>query len=245
MSIRPFKSNKELVKFARAFLRNRLETFNKDVAICLTPNARGEHAYFPALMICIAFADLMSGLYAGTLRTRGSKELKRYARKFMKDEYTSDRRRLDLLYEGLRHKIAHLAYPYPVFDTVTARSKTFKGQRRRRVTWDVHASKPGLAIEVDDSKAGYLPKVSYNPPWDVSYNCLITVSVLSFKTDIVSSISEYLRNLQSSRNAREHFAKCMFDDYFRPANHPFAKEVGKLSKIRRYPARLNRGSVRR
>jgi hypothetical protein len=132
MSIRPFKSNKELMKFAQAFLSNRLETFNKDVAICLTPNADEQEAYFPALMICIAFADLMSGLYAGTIRDHGLKELRRYARKFMQAEYTSDRRRLDFLYEGLRHKIAHLAYPYPVFDKVTARSKTFKRQRRRR-----------------------------------------------------------------------------------------------------------------
>jgi hypothetical protein len=208
------------VKFAEAFLNNRLKTFDKDMAICLTPNARGEDAYFPALMICIAFADLISGLYAGTIRNHSLKELRQFAKKFMKAEYTSDRRRLDILYEGLRQKIAHLAYPYPVFDTVT-KPKTFKGQRRRRVTWDVHASKPGLAIEVVDlPKPKYLSKAPYNPSWDVSYDCLITVSVLSFKTDIVSSISAYLRHLQSSRIAKERFAKCMFDDYFRPANHP-------------------------
>ena len=52
--------------------------------------------------------------------------------KFMKPEYTSDRRRSEILYECLRHKVAHLAYPYAVFDTTTARSKTFDGQPRRR-----------------------------------------------------------------------------------------------------------------
>jgi hypothetical protein len=156
-------------------------------------------------MICIAFADLMSGLYAGTIRNHGLKELRQYAKKFMKAEYTSDRRRLDILYEGLRQKIAHLAYPYPVFDTST-KPKTFK---------------PGLPIKVDDlPKPEYLSKTSYNPPWDVSFDCLITVSVLAFQTDIVSSISAYLRHLQSSRKAKENFAKCMFDEYFRPGNHP-------------------------
>jgi hypothetical protein len=125
---RPFKSDKELVKFARAFFRNHVESFSKDLAICMTRDARGHHAYFPALITCIAFADLMSGLHAGTLRHQGLKELKRYAGKFMKAEYTSDPRRLDILYEFLRHKIAHLAHPYAVFDTVT-KQRTFRGQK--------------------------------------------------------------------------------------------------------------------
>src|SRR5271154_5251052 len=106
MSIAPFKSDEELVKFARTFFRDRIETFRKDVAICMTRDARGHHAYFPALITCIAFADLLSGLYAGNLRHHSLKELKEYARKFMKAEYTSDPRRLDILYEFLRHKIA-------------------------------------------------------------------------------------------------------------------------------------------
>ena len=139
MSTAKFGNDKTLLNFAKGFLENRLETFNKDISICLTRDARRRHAYFPALMICIAFIDLLSGLYAGTLENQKLSHLKQYAKKFMKAEYTSDRRCLDLLYEGLRHKIAHLAYPYPVFDTATARSKTFKRQRRRRVTWKVHA----------------------------------------------------------------------------------------------------------
>jgi hypothetical protein len=68
----------------------------------LTPNERGQHAYFPALIICIAFAELLSSLYAGTIADHGLKreELKRYAAKFMKPEYTADR--LDILYEFLQ-----------------------------------------------------------------------------------------------------------------------------------------------
>jgi hypothetical protein len=83
MSVAPFKNDAELVAFARKFFANRVETFCKDIAICKTPDARGEHAYFPALIICIAFADLLSGLYAGKLHRHGLKELKQYAAKFM------------------------------------------------------------------------------------------------------------------------------------------------------------------
>jgi hypothetical protein len=210
MSIRPFKSDKELVKFARAFLRDRIKVFHKDVAICMT-RKRGHHAYFPALITCIAFTDLMSGLYAGTLLHQRLEELKRYAGKFMKAEYTSDTLRLDILYEFLRHKIAHLAYPYPVFDTDT-KQKTFQGQSRRRVTWIVYTSKRRPAVKVVDYSAPQF-LVKTVRPWPVSYNCLIEVSIGSFKIDIVSSISRYLRHLQSDRNAREHFARCMID-YF-------------------------------
>jgi hypothetical protein len=57
MSIAPFGSDEHLLKFAKWFFRNRLETFRKDIDICMTPNSRGQHAYFPALFICIAFTD--------------------------------------------------------------------------------------------------------------------------------------------------------------------------------------------
>lgn len=105
MSIAHFKSDGELVTFARAFLRNRVGSFKKDVAICMKRDARGDHAYFPALITCIAFADLLSGLYAGNLRNQRLKELKRYAEKFMKAEYTSDPRRLDILYEAFATRL--------------------------------------------------------------------------------------------------------------------------------------------
>jgi hypothetical protein len=216
MSIAHFKSDKELLAFARAFFRNRLESFRKDVAICMTRDARGHHAYFPALITCIAYTDLLSGLYAGKLQHHGLKELKRYAGQFMKAEYTSDPRRLDILYEFLRHKIAHLAYPYPVFDTDT-KQKTFQGQPRRRVTWTVYASKRRPAITVVDFRTPrFLLKTP--TPWRVSYNSRIKVSVRSFQIDIVRSIygaSGYLRHLQSDRLARERFAECMIE-YFPP-----------------------------
>jgi hypothetical protein len=176
------------------------------LAICLTPNARGEHAYFPALFICIAFADLMSGLYAGTLEDQGLEELRRYAEKFMEAEYTSDPLRLDILYEFLRHKIAHLAYPYVVFDTDT--KPTFKGQPRRFVTWIVDEIERRPAVDVVDLPTPrLLPETA--TPWPVSYNCKIKVSVPAFQIDIVSSISKYLRHLQSDRDAKEHFVRCM------------------------------------
>ena len=77
MPVLPFSSDAEVVKFAEAFLREHLERFRKDIGICLTRDKNKAHAYFPALISCISFADLLSGLYAGTLDGQGLKELKK------------------------------------------------------------------------------------------------------------------------------------------------------------------------
>jgi hypothetical protein len=128
----------------------------------------------------------------------------------MRSEYTSDPFRVEILYEFLRHKIAHLAYPYPVFDTRTKR--TFEGQPRRLVTWSVYATKRRPTIEVIDFSTPQFLKKTVRP-WPVSYNCRIKVSVGSLKMDIASSISRYLRHLKSDRLAKENFTKCM-KEYF-------------------------------
>jgi uncharacterized protein YjaG (DUF416 family) len=82
MSVTPFNTDKELMKFARTFFDSRVETFRKDIAICMTADARRQHAYFPALSICIAFADLLNGLHAGKLQHHGLTELKQYVARF-------------------------------------------------------------------------------------------------------------------------------------------------------------------
>jgi hypothetical protein len=191
MSIAHFKTNEELVSFARKFFANRVETFRKDISICLTPNEDGQHAYFPALIICIAFAELLSGLYAGTLHDQKLVELQKYAKKFMKPEYSSDRRRLELLWVCLRHKVAHLAYPYAVLDTHSEPKTMLHGQQRRRVTWSIHETERRPAIEIIDYST---PKqlVQTPTPWPVSYDCRIEVSVRSLAIDIVWSIERCL-----------------------------------------------------
>jgi hypothetical protein len=208
MSIAPFKTDQELLTFARKFFANRVQTFKKDIAICLTPNEREEHAYFPALIICIAFVDLLSGLHAGTLHNQKLEELKAYASKFMKPDYTPQG--LDILYEFLRHKVAHLAYPYVVFDTWT--NKKFRDQPRRFVTWTINETEQRPAIAI--TKYPTPCQLTQTPtPWPVSYDCRIEVNVRGVAIDIVWSIEGYLQHLQSDQEARERFAKCM-KDYF-------------------------------
>jgi hypothetical protein len=208
MAIAPFASDKELILFAKSFFRDRVGSFRKDVAICLTADANRHHAYFPALITCIGFVDLLSGLHAGKLEGHSLGELKKYAARFM-DGANYDSLRLEILYLAFRHKIAHLSVPYVVFDTATR--KEFKSQKRRRITWTVHAGKRAVPIELADLPTPVFLKKTLRP-WPVSYDCRVIVSVRKFQIDIIRSIygpAGYLECLRSNSIAREHFARCM------------------------------------
>jgi hypothetical protein len=208
MTIAPFKSDKELVSFARLYFRDRVGSFRKDVAICLTANRNRDHAYFPALITCIGFADFLSGLYAGNIESHHLNELTNYAAKFM-GATNYDPLRLKILYLAFRHKIAHLSTPYVVFDTATR--KEFLGEKPRRITWTVYASKRRIPIELDDRPTPQFLKKSVRP-WPVSYNCRVRISVRKFQIDIIKSINGprgYLNYLEANLTGRERFAKCM------------------------------------
>ena len=118
MTIAPFKSDKERISFARKFLRDRVGPFRADLAICLTADANGHRAEFPALITCIGFAELLSGLYAGNLESNGLNNLQKYAARSM-DTTKYDPLRLQILYFVFRHKLAHLSFPHFVFDTAS------------------------------------------------------------------------------------------------------------------------------
>jgi hypothetical protein len=204
----PALPDAKVVQFAKTFLDEHLGRFTKDIAICLKADAKKRHAYFPALITCIAFLDFLSGLYAGSLEIHSLKELKHYVRKFMDpSEYTEDR--LNVLYELFRHKVAHLALPYAAFDTNT-KPKTFGGQPRRLITWTVRASGPRPPINIVSEKRQISKAVT---PWSVSYDHRAVISIRSFASDIIKSVPKYLRHLEKDKTARNHFNDCM-NTYF-------------------------------
>jgi hypothetical protein len=210
MEIARCKTDEEWAGFAREFFDNRLETFRKDIAICLTSNKRGEHAYFPALMTCIAFAELLGSLYAGRLHSQGLNKLQKYAKEFMEPEY-KDAHVLELFYLCLRHKVAHLAYPYAVFDTHSGPETPLRKQPRRFVTWAIHEFEQRPPIKITDYPT---PQPVKTPtPWNVTYDCLIDVHVPTLAKDIETSIERYLQRLRSDRIACKCFADCM-EHYF-------------------------------
>lgn len=213
MPVMPFSSDADVVNFAKAFLREHVDRFRKDIKICLTPDENNRHAYFPALITCIAFADFLSGLYAGKLDGHGLEELKKYVTKFMSvTDYTPDR--LDILYECFRHKVAHVAQPYAVFDTHS--KKKLRNQRRRYITWTVQASRRKPPIELVPTKRAkqILRAVT---PWPVYYDHRVFVGLRSLAGDIQRTIPNYLRHLKSDERVRRHFKNCMVEYFSRLA----------------------------
>ena len=212
MTIAPFTSDNDLSAFARLFFRDRVGSFRKDIAICLTANADRHHAYFPALITCIGFLDLLSGLYAGKLEGHSLGELKLYATRFMNGaDY--DSLRLEVLYLAFRHKLAHLSFPYLVFDITTKRG--YSDKKQRRITWTVQATKRKPPIDLVNYDPPLFMKRSVRP-WPVDYNCRAIISVRSFQIDIVKSIygkTGFLSYLGTDTTGRERFAKCMKDLY--------------------------------
>jgi hypothetical protein len=207
MTIQPFQSDRELVKFSRVFLPALVQSFRKDISICLTADTAGHHAYFPALMTSIAFADFLSGLYAGRLEGQSLKELKEYAATFM-NQTNYDSLRLEILYVMFRHKLAHLGYLPVVFDTATKPNRF--GQPHRRITWTVYASRRKRPIEIEDFTAQqYLKRRKHYPSWCVPYNCRVRISLRHLQTDIIKSTSGYLRALEADSKIRHNFAACM------------------------------------
>ena len=207
MTIAPFSTDEELISFARKFFRDRIGPFRADIAICLTPDANGHRAEFPALITCIGFVELLSGLYAGNLESNGLANLQSYAARFM-DTTKYDPLRLQVLYLVFRHKLAHLSFPHFVFDT--AGRKEFQHHKQRRITWSVFSSKRPIPIELHDHSITYLQKTLR--PWPMAYDCRALISVRSLQIDIVKSINGprgYLECLRSDLSARQRFAKCM------------------------------------
>jgi hypothetical protein len=152
--------------------------------------------------------EFLSGLYAGKLEGHSLNEMKAYASNFMKTSYTPDH--LDILYEGIRHKVAHLARPYTVFDTHS--KAKFRPQRRRLIAWTVLASRRNPPIEIVPEKR-IRQIINTDTPWPVHYDHRIYVSIRSFASDIESSLKKYNRRLTTDAITRNHFAKFM-EAYF-------------------------------
>lgn len=117
-----FKDEKELLNYARKFLKNRLESLDKDVKHCL----KKPYSPFPAILYCFSTVDLLGALYAGQAEKRriikkagASMKAKQrrpdttaYSRRYMKRfmNYNSESIYLQQIF---RHKTVHLARPKP------------------------------------------------------------------------------------------------------------------------------------
>ena len=211
MTIHPFKTDDEVVKFARSWLWTMARFVRKNVRVCLTATekgeVKGEVAWFPALMESCAFLDLLSGLYSGK-QGASKADVQAYASRFLEPKHYRPAE-LDILWTGFRHKIAHQAHPNYVLDT---KREKIAGARRR-IVWSVESRdlKRSLQlVKVDEQDSLSSPKPMV--PWPVPYGYRMTISPLRLQIDLRNSIygpKGYLNWLGGSRVGRKRFAKLM------------------------------------
>ncbi len=205
MSIAPFSTRQDVVAFAKKFVRSHNGRFRKDVRICLTANEERNHAYFPALMTCISYLDFLSGLYAGKVKGHGLNELTQYAQAFM-DGTHYNAVNLEILYKCFRHKVAHLAHPYAVFDS---KKNNIDGPKRL-ITWTVYASDKVPPIEVEHCGRTKIQKSM--TPWDTYYDHRAHVRVRRLMIDAIRSTNGengYIRYVEQSTTGQDNFVTCM------------------------------------
>jgi len=105
MSTGKFPDRNELKRFARNFIKTRIDSLKKDVNYCLQGAAA-----FPALLYCMSTIYLLGELFIvkpGTDTTENSMM-------FMQNVMGYTQVQSDLRMKLFRHKLVHLAQPRPI-----------------------------------------------------------------------------------------------------------------------------------
>lgn len=192
-----FADTNELLQFAHTFLRERTDSLQRDVTVCI----QGATAAFPAFLYCFSTVDLLGALLSGDANSsKGiTDRSKAYARRFM--HYPEDQ--CSLLWSVFRHKIVHLAQPKPV--------RKFKG---KKTTWGYW----------HDDGQHHLRIVPISPPIREAVTSGLSldaeqqfeISIRHFVLDIVDSVHApggYLHSLALEKDLRDNFTKAVTKIY--------------------------------
>lgn len=208
---------REILEFANWFCLDRVETFRMDMQICMTPDAKGKHAYMPAVMGCASFIELFAGLFRGNVdKAVPIPEIVNFTNKYLDNsEFTEEL--VCLFFIMFRHKVAHVSRPYSVFDThgVHGGHKLLLTYDRRRLSWEITATfkKPAIQIVPDRGEV----KKSRRPSWKTAqYSHLCQIHLKRMIRELPNAIigpCGYLNCLFRDYDARENFRKCMDSFY--------------------------------
>jgi hypothetical protein len=187
--VKYFADTHELLRFARAFLDERLESLQRDVALCLG----GTHAPFPALLYFFSTVDLLGALSAGNASRNAptSRQAKASMRRFM--HYSEEQ--CDLLLDIFRHKIVHLAQPSPVVE-----------HYGRKLSWGCWHNERGHHLQLIS-----LPQGTQRPVTSIrsqSWTHRFEVSITHLVKDLVDSVYQpggYLHLLSQDADLQDKF----------------------------------------
>ena len=208
-----FKSKTQLLRFAEHFLKDHLKRLDKDIRICLREDpTTTKHAYFPALITGLAFLEFLSGLYHGKVRKITDTAIRDYADTFL-DRNVYDDDVLQVLREVFRHKVAHLAHPYYVtpLDLKLGRSSP----KRVRLGWLVTEKMRKRPVTIEELPQDKPVQAGISPPWKVTYDHQVIVSIPRLKADIAASVNGYRKKLAKFPQRQDNLVACL-KEFFPP-----------------------------
>lgn len=189
--------------FAARFIDGRLEGFEKDMKICLTPlqlepGKDPTHAYLPALAACCGLLEYLAGLYRGKLAGIGWQQISDFAKHYLpQPDY--DEEAVRILFEVFRHPIAHRGIASGIW--VDRKNGSGKG---RRITWQVSADAKRPACEVLSHKG----RLTRDPPWPCSFTHRGHIHLRSMWVDVRNAAKRYAADLEDAQ-LQTRFIACM------------------------------------
>jgi hypothetical protein len=197
-----FSEQKELIKFARDFVKDRIDSLEKDVKYCLQePHDLSSAAFapFPALLYCFSTIDLLGSLYAGDASRSADtvNNSKKYAQHFM--NYTEEQ--IHFTIQIFRHKLVHLAQPKFVYQD---RSK------HRHITWAYFHDDREKHLRIE--KLPPNSKIVVTSYWDIPVDHVFMIGILQLMNDIKNSTEGprgYLQSLETTPDLQVRFKKAI------------------------------------
>ena len=189
---------------ARAFLKARLSSFEKDMRICLKgiqsdTRLGPTHAYFPALTTCCGMLEYLTGFYIGRIDRLGKNEVTDYAKHLLpQPDYNAEAIRV--LFDLFRNAVAHRGIAPSVW------VDPHPAMRGRRLTWKVLADTARPALDVVASQ-GEIKNAAVS--WPCPYTHRAHIHLGRLWRDIRDSVDGYLADLAANQTLQDKFDTCM------------------------------------
>jgi hypothetical protein len=170
-----FPNKNELKRFARYFVKERMDSLEKDVIHCLQP----PYAPFPAILYCLSTIDLLGALNAGqaakkdpnTNKNVDTANSKQYMRQYM--GYTDDQ--VNIIVDLFRHKLVHLAQPKPCIS-----------YNNKVVAWEYIHDYTTKHLILEEAPPDL--KIQNKSDWIIAVNQIFTIGIMQLKHDIQDSV---------------------------------------------------------
>ncbi len=196
-----FSDANEVIKFSREFVKNRINSLEKDVKYCLIDsNSLVKYAPFPALLYCFSTIDLLGSLLEGDASRKAdtSNNSKRYMKIFM--NYTIEQ--TNLLIDIFRHKLVHLAQPQFVYTD----------NQGKKITWRYYHDNPEKHLRIDKLDIKINVTFTYNIHATYQFN----LGIIQFMLDIKDSVERsngYLNALETNPSYQTNFVNAIEQIY--------------------------------